>query len=69
MPVTSVVFAFRQFELVFEGKGAIFPCVDEEQVGGAARDAEVMAVRREGCAIECAILACSNRIGGRPKYR
>ena len=69
MPVPSVVFAFASSNLFSQGKGAIFPCVAEEQVGVAARDAEVMAVKREGCAIECAILACSNRIGGRPKYR
>ena len=45
-----------QFELVLERGRAVFPRIDEEHVGVAAGDAEVMAVGREGGAVECAIL-------------
>src|SRR5580658_730230 len=49
-------FCLRQFELVLEGGGAVFPCVDEEYVSVAAGDAKAMAVGREGGAVECAVL-------------
>ena len=49
-------FCLRQFELVLQRRGAVFPCIDEEHVGVAAGDAEAMAVGREGGAVECAIL-------------
>src|SRR3984893_13548944 len=46
----------RQFELVLEGGRAVFPCVDEEYVSVTTGDAEVMAVGREGGAVERTIL-------------
>lgn len=46
----------RQFEFAGECRSAIFPGVNEKQIGVAARDVERMAVGRERDAIKCGIL-------------
>ncbi len=46
----------RQHELVLERRCTVLPRIDEQHVGVAARDVEVLPVGREGGAVERAIL-------------
>src|SRR6516165_9642921 len=45
-----------QLQFTREGRLAIFPCVNKQQIGIAAGNVERVAVGRESSAIECAVL-------------